>query len=93
MSTQRSELCQQTFAVSWSLNSLPPNLRGEFSLLLLNTFAIFCRIPVVRGVALLPTRPCFAGVFGVLFRIDDIDPSADRFRGDECTILVLKYAN
>lgn len=52
-------------------------------------FASFCRIPLVRGVALLPTRPCFAGVFGVVFKIDDIDPSADRFGVDEETILVL----
>lgn len=40
-------------------------------------------MPALLGVALLPTRPCFAGVLGVVFKIDDIDPNADRFRGDE----------
>ena len=55
----------------------------------MNRFASFCRIPEVRGVALLPTRPCFAGVFGVVFKIDDIDPNADRLKGDEYTIFVI----
>jgi hypothetical protein len=62
-------------------------LRGEFSLLPPKILASFCRIPLVRGVALLPTRPCFAGVFGVVFKRDDIDPKADRFTGDEDTML------
>lgn len=43
-------------------------------------------MPLLRGVALLPTRPCRVGVLGVVFKIDDIDPSADRFTGDEYTI-------
>ena len=52
-----------------------------------NIFASFCLIPDFWGVALFPIRPCFAGVLEVVFRIDDIDPSADRFRGEEYTIV------
>jgi hypothetical protein len=48
-------------------------------------------MPEVRGVALLPIRPCFAGVLGVVFKIDDIDPNADRFKGDEYTISTIFY--
>lgn len=47
----------------------------------------FCRIPDFCGVALLPTLPFFAGVFDVVLRMEDIDPSADRFRGEEYTML------
>lgn len=61
-------------------------LRGESSLFALNRFTSFCRIPELRGVALLPTRPCFAGVLGVVFNIEDIDPNAVRLKGDEYTI-------
>ena len=49
--------------------------------------ASFCRIPDFLGVALFPTRPCLVGVLDVVLRMDDIDPSADRFRGEEYTIL------
>jgi hypothetical protein len=45
-------------------------------------------MPLLRGVvALFPTRPCRVGVLGVVFKIDDIEPSADRFTGDEYTIV------
>lgn len=50
-------------------------------------FASFCRIPDFCGLALFPTRPCFAGVLDVVLRMEDIDPSADRFRGEEYTML------
>jgi hypothetical protein len=46
---------------------------------------------VLRGVTLFPTRPCFVGVFGVVFKIDDIDPNADRLKGDDDTIFQIRY--